>query len=87
MSNFKKDKIYTTRDYSRFKKQLNRDTTTTGGERHIRKLMIKFKKNFIGIPIIVEPDGVTIIEGQHTLESYKRLRYPVSYIICRKPQG
>jgi hypothetical protein len=86
MSNFKKDRIFTTRNYSMFKDQLNRDTTTVGAENHIRKLMVKFKKFHIGVPIIVNRD-MTIVNGQHTLEAYRRLGFPVSYIISNQHQG
>lgn len=69
-------KINMTRDYDRFRRiRGNREVM----ERHIRDLLHVMELHPIMIPIIVNAK-MEVIDGQHRLEAYKRLEWPVPYI-------
>jgi hypothetical protein len=69
-------KINLTRDYQKFKRiRGNREVI----ERHVKDLLRVMEEHPIMIPIIVNAK-MEVIDGQHRLEAYKRLKFPVPYI-------
>jgi|TARA_R110002110_G_scaffold25944_1_gene95981 hypothetical protein len=74
-------KVHQTKDYSLFEKIIgNRWIDSPDNELHVRKLMESFKDIYVPKPITVAKD-YGIIDGQNRLEAWKRLRFPVLYII------
>jgi len=74
--------IYETHDYSLFKKlNGNRDID----KNHLEKIIKSMEKKYLPIPIIVN-EKFEIIDGQHRIESCKKLKYPINYVVingCR----
>ena len=69
--------IFKTQDYSLFKK-LNGNRELD--DNHLKKIMNSMSKKYLPIPVIVN-EKFEIIDGQHRIESCKRLKYPINYLV------
>lgn len=69
------DEIITTTDYSIFTKMKGNRVVN---EKHVKKLMKAFERNYLKTPIFVN-EKMEVIDGQHRLEAASRMGYPVFY--------
>ena len=77
MSDNNNSKVYSTTEYSKFKKLRGNRAIN---ELHVRRLVEAIKEKDLQIPIIVDQD-MNVLDGQHRLDAYKIVGNPIFYIV------
>ena len=80
MSDNNNSKVYSTTEYSKFKKLRGNRAIN---ELHVRRLVEAIKEKDLQIPIIVDED-MNVLDGQHRLDAYKIVGNPIFYIVKNK---